>query len=74
MDEFGTMNKSNTDERIKIAEYYLSVAEKYGVPCVWWDNGTICLPKDGEGFGLLNRSTLKWYYPDLVKALANAVK
>ncbi|MBQ7980692.1 MAG: cellulase family glycosylhydrolase [Oscillospiraceae bacterium] len=74
MDEFGTINKSNTDERIEIAEYYLSVAEKYGVPCVWWDNGTNCSPKDGEGFGLLNRKTLKWYYPDIVKALVNAVK
>ncbi len=74
MDEFGTMNKNNVDERIKIAEYYLSVAEKYGIPCVWWDNGTNCLPKDGEGFGLLNRNTLKWNYPDLVKALTEAVK
>ena len=74
MDEFGTINKSNTDDRIEIAKYYLSVAEKYGVPCVWWDNGSNCGPKDGEGFGLLNRNTLKWNYPDLVKALTNAVK
>lgn len=74
MDEFGTMNKSNTESRIEIAEYYLSVAEKYGVPCVWWDNGTNCKPSDGEGFGLLNRKTLKWMYPELVEALTKAVK
>ena len=74
MDEFGTINKNNVEERIKIAEYYLSVAEKYGVPCVWWDNGTKCPPSDGEGFGLLDRKTLKWNYPDIVKALTNAVK
>lgn len=74
MDEFGTINKSNTDDRIEIAKYYLSVAEKYGVPCVWWDNGTNCGPKDGEGFGLLNRNSLKWNYPDLVKALTSSVK
>ena len=74
MDEFGTMNKNNVEDRIEIAKYYLSVAEKYGVPCVWWDNGTNCLPKDGEGFGLLNRNTLKWNYPDLVKTLTSSVK
>ncbi len=74
MDEFGTINKSNTADRIEVAKYYLSVAEKYGVPCVWWDNGTNCGPKEGEGFGLLNRDTLKWNYPELVEALVNAVK
>lgn len=74
MDEFGSINKSNTEDRIEIAKYYLSVAEKYGVPCVWWDNGTNCAPKDGEGFGLLNRKTLKWFYPELVEALVDSVK
>ena len=74
MDEFGTINKSNTSDRIEVAKYYLSVSEKYGVPCVWWDNGLTCGPKDGEGFGLLDRKNIKWNYADLVKALVNAVK
>jgi len=74
MDEFGTINKSNTSDRIEVAQYYLSVSEKYGVPCVWWDNGTTCGPKDGEGFGLPDRKNIKWNYADLVKALVNAVK
>jgi len=73
MDEFGSINKNNTDERIKIAEYYLSVAKKYGVPCVWWDNNGFGIGSGNEGFGLLDRKTLKWKYPDLVKALINAV-
>ena len=74
MDEFGSINKSNTAERVTLAKYYLSVSESYGVPCVWWDNGSNCAPKDGEGFGLLNRKTLEWYYPDIVKALTDSVK
>ena len=74
MGEFGTMNKENTEERVKIAEYFVSTANKYGVPCIWWDNGTTCLPSEGEGFGLLNRKTLKWYYADIVKALVEAAK
>lgn len=69
MGEFGTLNKSNTNERVKIAKYYLSVAKKYSIPCCWWDNGTITYEEGNEGFGLLNRETLEWYYPDIVKAL-----
>ncbi len=72
MDEFGSINKNNTDERIKIAEYYLSVANKYGIPCVWWDNNGFDIGSGKEGFGLLDRRTLKWKYPELVKALINA--
>lgn len=74
MGEFGTINKSNTAERVEIAKYYLSVANKYGIPCCWWDNGTICSPSEGEGFGLLNRKTLEWYYPEIVKALIDPTK
>lgn len=69
MGEFGTINKNNTSERVKIAKYYLSVAKKYGIPCCWWDNGTITYEEGNEGFGLLNRKTLEWYYPDIVKTL-----
>lgn len=72
MTEFGTMNKSNTSERVKIAEYYLSVANQYGIHCCWWDNGSIAQGEGVEGFALLNRKTLKWYYPELVKALVNS--
>lgn len=74
MDEFGAINKSNTSERVELVKYYLSVAESYGVPCCWWDNGSNCKPADGEGLGLLNRNTLKWFYPDIVKALVDSVK
>lgn len=74
MDEFASLNKNNTKERIELAEYYISAANKYGIPCVWWDNGTICQPKDGEGLGILNRSTLEWYYPELVKAIVNTAQ
>ena len=74
MDEFGSINKNNTSERIELVKYYLSTAEKYGVPCCWWDNGTICKPEDGEGLGLLNRQTLKWYYKSLVEAIMETVE
>ena len=68
-----TSGTSGSAQKV-IDQMTISVAEKYGVPCVWWDNGSNCSPKDGEGFALLNRKTCKWYYPELVKTLVNAVK
>lgn len=72
MGEFGTINKSNLDDRVEIAEYYLSVSEKYGIPCFWWDNGN--LKEGSETFGLLDRKTLKWKYPDIVEQLMESTK
>lgn len=72
--EFGSLNRENEAERIKLAEYYISSAKKLGIPCIWWDNGTKCKPSEGEGFGLLDRKNLKWWFEDLVKALVKAAK
>ncbi len=72
IDEFGSVNKNNTDERIKMAEYYVTEAGKLGIPMVWWDNGAH--GTGSENFGLLNRSKLEWYFPELVKALVDAAK
>lgn len=70
--EFGSINKNNAEGRVEIAEYYVSAAKKYGVPCVWWDNGGF--GTGSENFGLLNRKNLEWVYPEIVKALVNAAK
>ena len=72
MDEFGVTDKGNIDERVKAVKYYLSVSEKYGVPCVWWDNGGT--GTGGEKYGLINRSTCEWHSPEIVKALMDSTK
>ena len=72
MDEFGVTDKGNTAERVKALKYYLSVSEKYGVPCVWWDNGAT--GTGGEKYGLLNRNTCEWYSSEILKALMDSVK
>lgn len=69
MGEFGTMNKDNTAERVKAAKYYLQKASSCGIPCIWWDNGLYEIDGTSETFALLNRDTLKWYFPDIVNAL-----
>jgi endoglucanase len=68
--EFGSVNKYNTEDRVKCVTDYLTMAKEYGVPCVWWDNGTIV--GDGENFGLLSRSEYSWNFPDIIDAI-NAV-
>jgi len=68
--EMGAMHKpaeGNEASRAEWAEYYISKATEYGVPCVWWDNGAF--EGDGELFGLINRETLEWKYPLVVEGL-----
>lgn len=68
--EFGAMNKDNEQERVQWAEYYVSKAREYGIPCVWWDNNAF--NGNGENFGLFNRRELTFPYPDLLKALIDS--
>ena len=60
--EFSSSNKNNTDERVKWAKSYATLAKQKGIPIVLWDNNS---PKDnynnGEGHGYINRKTLAWY-------------
>lgn len=66
--EFGSINKSNLDSRVKLAKYFVSSAKKRNIPCVWWDNNYADANKS-ETFGLLNRSSLTWYFEDIQNAL-----
>lgn len=64
--ECGAMNKENEDARADWAEYFFSTFSKLGVPCFLWDNGAFL---GGETFGLINRHTNEWKYPDLMAAI-----
>lgn len=68
--EFGSVNKFNDEERIECVTDYITTAKSYGVPCVWWDNGTRL--GSGENFAILNREEYSWYYPDIVEAIMKA--
>lgn len=80
MTEYGAVPKkidkdagtTNDEEVVKWASYYVSTAEKYGIPCVWWDNG--CRYGSGELFGIFNRRELTWYAPEVVEAIMNALE
>ena len=68
MDEFGALDKDgNTQDRVNFTAYYVASASARGITCVWWDNHSFS--GNGERFGLINRSTVKWIYPDIVLAI-----
>lgn len=70
--ECGVTNRGNDAERIKAYKYFLAAAKKYGIPCIVWDNGGT--GTGNEKFGLINRTTYEWYFPDIIKAITDAVK
>lgn len=65
--EFGAVNKGNSEEVLKWLADYLDSMNRYGIKCVWWDNGIYS--GSGEKFGLLDRRNLTWFDQELVDAL-----
>ncbi|ORX64572.1 cellulase-domain-containing protein [Anaeromyces robustus] len=70
--EFGATNRNNEMERVKWAKYYIKKAKAIGVPCILWDNGIF--EGEGERFGIIDRSSLKIVYPDLLDGLMSNLK
>jgi len=75
MGECGARRKrDNETERAKWAAFYSKTARSHGVPCVWWDNGYLEGDDKTEVFGLLNRRTVEWGYPEIAKAFVEGGK
>lgn len=71
--EFGARDKMfNLKDRVDYSSYYVSSAMARGITCCWWDNNAFF--GNGENFGLLDRKTLEWKYPDIVVALMENTK
>jgi hypothetical protein len=65
--ECGSVNKDNTADRVTHAQYYANAVRTRGMLPIWWDNGY----PDTNQFGLINRSTYEWYFPQIAQALIN---
>lgn len=66
--EFGSRDKGqNIQARIDHATYYIAAARARGISCFWWDNNVFF--GSGENFGLYNRSSGSFPYPELVEGL-----
>jgi len=55
---------------VEWVEYYVKTAASYGIPCVWWDNNLF--NGNGENFGLVNRSSCRVEYPEIMEAMLRA--
>ena len=68
IDEFGAIDKNgNLQDRVNFTAWYVASASARGITCVWWDNGAFSGP--GEHFGLINRKTQEWVFPEIVEAI-----
>lgn len=74
MGEASATDKNNTAERIKWAQYYFGKARDASIPVVLWDNCVVWGEGDdgAERHGHFDRKNLKWYQPELIKAMVEA--
>lgn len=70
--ECGATNKGNAAQRLNWAKYFPACFGKKGIPVFLWDNHAF--GTGGEKFGLINRYSLTWEYPDYIKALVNSAE
>lgn len=68
MGEFGARDKNgNLQARADFYAYYVAAATARGIPCFVWDNNAFT--GGGELFGLLERSTNSFAYPQIVQSI-----
>lgn len=66
--EYGARDKNgNRQARADFTAYYVAAATAHGIPCFVWDNNAFT--GSGELFGLLDRKTLAFAYPEIVKSI-----
>ncbi len=67
--EWASVDKNNLSERVKHATYFVSKAQQYNIPTVWWDNGAYTYSSSSESLGILNRNTNTWAFPEILAAI-----
>lgn len=58
--EFGCVDKGNIEERLSWTKFYKEEADRFGIPCIWWDCGA---------YGLIDRESKNWKFPEIVEIL-----
>jgi len=77
MGEMGALNRNNPVARANWTYFYVSESRARGIVCVWWDNGRIgrsFTRADGDHFGILNRQTNEFPFPEIIEALMDATE
>ena len=66
VEEFGSTDKDNLQDRTNYAAYVAARARQRNMPCIIWDNDQIDTAE--ENYALLNRGTMEFYFPTIVEA------
>lgn len=70
IDEFGAQEKNgNLESRVDFAGCYVAQARARGMTCIWWDNNL--MKGNGERFGIIDRKTREWAFPEIMEAMVN---
>ncbi|MDR0273056.1 MAG: glycoside hydrolase family 5 protein [Clostridiales bacterium] len=76
MGEMGALNRNNTSSRVNWTTFYVSEAANRNILCVWWDNGltegATLSRTDEDFFGIFNRRTNTFPFPEIIDALMSA--
>lgn len=70
--ETGARSKANEDIRAEWATFYISKAKEVGIPCFIWDN--CAFNGTGENFGLLDRLTCTWKFPEIIEGFMKGLE
>ena len=57
---FGSDDKGNTQARVEHARHFVKDASQYGIPCFWWDDGSLLMRREGT-----------WTCEELVEAMVD---
>ena len=74
VDEYGTRNRNNTEDRTLQAKEYIALARQYpqqNIPCAWWDNGLSGTDEEIENFGLFDRNENEIIFQTIVDAMTD---
>lgn len=70
--ETGARSKANEKIRAEWATFYISKAKEVGIPCFIWDN--CAFNGTGENFGLLDRLTCTWKFPEIIEGFMKGLE
>lgn len=68
MGEFASRDKNNLNNRLEWLQYYLSMATRYHIPCIWWDTGQV-KTVENMTFSIFDRRNLEWLFPEIIDVL-----
>jgi endoglucanase len=69
IDEFAAYDKNNPTQRAAYAAYIINKAQQKNMTAFWWDNGVNLAGNLPDAFGLIDRKTCEFKYPEILFAL-----